>query len=198
MIIFKGIATPEPLPKSLAGWQALADDVAALEGDLFTWQGAIMGYIDLHDSGRPVSQWKEWDYNVYRRIPVSKQGYLDHEQTPCFPSAYATTSTESMHEHKLPSKAESRKNIPICTGVLDYFPLALIEVAKCSKAGNDQHNPGKPLHWDRSKSGDESDALLRHLMERGTVDTDGVRHSAKVAWRALALLQKEMETLNKK
>ncbi|KAF1711076.1 hypothetical protein CSC70_03885 [Pseudoxanthomonas kalamensis DSM 18571] len=30
-------------------------------------------------------------------------------------------------------------------------------------------------------------------MQRGTVDTDGVRHSAKVAWRALALLQKEIE-----
>jgi hypothetical protein len=76
---------------------------------------------------------------------------------------------------------------------LDYFPDALLAVAECSKAGNDQHNPGKPLHWDRSKSQDESDALIRHFLERGTVDTDGIRHSAKVAWRALALLQKELE-----
>jgi len=30
-------------------------------------------------------------------------------------------------------------------------------------------------------------------MEAGTIDTDGVRHSAKVAWRALANLQKEIE-----
>jgi len=30
-------------------------------------------------------------------------------------------------------------------------------------------------------------------MEAGTVDTDGVRHSAKVAWRALANLEKELE-----
>jgi len=30
-------------------------------------------------------------------------------------------------------------------------------------------------------------------MERGTYDTDGIRHSAKLAWRALALLQKELE-----
>jgi hypothetical protein len=30
-------------------------------------------------------------------------------------------------------------------------------------------------------------------MERGTLDTDGVRHSTKVAWRALAMLQKELE-----
>ena len=27
----------------------------------------------------------------------------------------------------------------------------------------------------------------------GTIDTDGIRHSAKVAWRALANLQKEIE-----
>lgn len=94
---------------------------------------------------------------------------------------------------KLPTDAAARKALPIATGVLDYFPDALAAVAHCSKVGNDQHNPGKPLHWDRSKSQDESDALIRHFLERGTVDNDGVRHSAKLAWRALALLQKEME-----
>jgi hypothetical protein len=31
------------------------------------------------------------------------------------------------------------------------------------------------------------------LIERGSVDKDGVRHSTKVAWRALALLQREIE-----
>ena len=89
--------------------------------------------------------------------------------------------------------AEERKNTPIATGVLDYFPLALLEVAKCSKVGNDQHHIDTPLHWDRSKSKDESDSLIRHFLQRGTTDTDGVLHSAKVAWRALALLQKELE-----
>ena len=86
-----------------------------------------------------------------------------------------------------------RKERPVGTGVLDYFPDALIAVANCSFVGNEQHNPGTSLHWDRSKSGDESDALIRHFMERGAVDTDGVRHSTKMAWRALALLQKELE-----
>jgi hypothetical protein len=74
-----------------------------------------------------------------------------------------------------------------------YFPDALAAVAHCSWIGNEQHNPGQPLHWDRAKSTDEHDALVRHLMEAGTIDTDGVRHSAKVAWRALAALQKEIE-----
>lgn len=93
----------------------------------------------------------------------------------------------------LPITAEDRKNIPIISGVLDYFTSALAEVAKVSKAGNDQHNPGQPLHWARRKSSDHADCIGRHLSERGTVDTDGQRHSAKLAWRALALLQEELE-----
>lgn len=86
-----------------------------------------------------------------------------------------------------------RKARPLWSGALRYFPDALLEVAHCSYAGNEQHNPGTPLHWDRSKSRDEADALARHLLQAGELDTDGVRHSAKVAWRALALLQKELE-----
>lgn len=95
--------------------------------------------------------------------------------------------------YPLPTHAEARKEVPIYSGVLRYFPLAIAEVAKCSFRGNEQHNPNTPLHWDRAKSGDELDALARHLMEAGTKDKDGVRHSTKVAWRALANLQKELE-----
>lgn len=96
----------------------------------------------------------------------------------------------------LPTDAAGRKATPLATGFLDYFPDAAVAVATLSRIGNDQHNPGKPLHWDRSKSTDEADCLLRHFLERGTIDTDGVRHSAKVAWRAMALLQKEIEGAN--
>ena len=90
-------------------------------------------------------------------------------------------------------KRQARKTIPLATGLIDYFPSALVAVAGLSAKGNDQHNPGQPLHWNRAKSGDEADALIRHLLQRGTTDTDGVLHSAKVAWRALAMLQKELE-----
>ncbi len=93
----------------------------------------------------------------------------------------------------LPNGASARKALPIYSGVVRYFPDALVAVAELSMIGNEQHNPGKPLHWDRSKSGDELDALTRHLLEAGTLDEDGVRHSTKVAWRALANLQKELE-----
>ena len=94
----------------------------------------------------------------------------------------------------LPTDAKARKALPVATGCIDYFPDAIVAIAELSRIGYEQHNPGKPLFWDRSKSGDESDALMRHFLERGTIDSDGARHSAKVAWRALALLQEELET----
>ena len=94
--------------------------------------------------------------------------------------------------------AKERKQHPVFTGVLKYFPDAIMEVAKVSLAGNQQHHPDKPLHWDRAKSTDELDALARHLIDAGSVDTDGQLHSAKVAWRALANLQKELEANKKK
>lgn len=93
----------------------------------------------------------------------------------------------------LTTDAAKRKAAPVFSGVLRYFPDALMEVARVSKAGNDQHNPGEPLHWAKEKSSDEGDALVRHQLEAGTFDTDGMRHSAKVAWRALAQLQREID-----
>lgn len=86
-----------------------------------------------------------------------------------------------------------RKGVPVFSGVIKYFPDAIWEVAKCSKVGNDQHNAGEPLHWAREKSSDDPDALLRHLIEYDKIDDDGMLHATKVAWRALALLQKTLE-----
>lgn len=93
----------------------------------------------------------------------------------------------------LPSDPIERKRAPMARGLLDYFPDALAAVANCSLVGNEQHNAGEPLHWAREKSTDQADCIVRHLIDRGKVDGDGVRHSAKVAWRALALLQIEIE-----
>lgn len=92
----------------------------------------------------------------------------------------------------LPSDAAERKDIPIYSGVLMYFPNAIAEVAKISKQGNDQHNPGQPLHWAKHKSQDQLDCVARHLMEAGSIDTKGQRHSANLAWRALANLEIEI------
>lgn len=93
----------------------------------------------------------------------------------------------------MPSDSEARKRTPITTGVIDYFPDALTAIAEVSWLGNQKHNPGEPMHWSRGKSNDHADCVARHLIERGTRDDKGVRHSAQLAWRALALLQEELE-----
>lgn len=94
---------------------------------------------------------------------------------------------------RLSTDSDKRKEIPMAAGLLDYFPDALAAVAELSWYGNQKHNPGEPLHWSRGKSSDHADCIIRHLVERGTIDTDKVRHATKVAWRALALLQEELE-----
>lgn len=94
---------------------------------------------------------------------------------------------------KQSTEAQKRKATPIFSGVLAYFPDALAEVARVSVIGNEQHNPGQPLHWDKSKSKDELDALVRHLLDHQSgelYDTDGALHLAKVVWRAMAALQR--------
>lgn len=98
-----------------------------------------------------------------------------------------------MTELLMPDDPAGRKLIPIGTGVLDYFPSALVEIARVSHAGNEQHNPGHVLHWSRGKSSDHFDTAIRHLLQRGELDKDGRRHTAKAGWRVLALLQMEME-----
>ncbi len=46
-------------------------------------------------------------------------------------------------------------------------------------------------YWDKNKSTDNADALVRHLIDhnKNPIDDDGILHLAKVAWRALATLQ---------
>ena len=101
----------------------------------------------------------------------------------------------------LPTDSAERKRYPMASGLLDYFPSALAEVARVSWVGNEKHNPGEPLHHARGKSRDHADCVMRHLSQRGEFDEvtlkDGttyrVRHTACLAWRALALLQEELE-----
>ena len=128
------------------------------------------------------------DQDTWDEIPfaVEKVHILSYKFTTAQP-------TQSPVYSPLPSDSGSRKARPLARGFLDYFPAACAEVAHVSYIGNEQHNPGEPLHWAREKSKDHADCIVRHLVERGTVDTDGLKHSAKLAWRALALLQLECE-----
>jgi hypothetical protein len=99
----------------------------------------------------------------------------------------------------------ARKEFPMARGLLDYFPAALAAVSRVSSIGNMKHNPGEYMHHARGKSMDHADCIIRHLADRGTMDVVVIRdssgtpdeheipHSAYVAWRALAMLQEELE-----
>ena len=88
---------------------------------------------------------------------------------------------------------ENREDYPMADGLLDYFPNALAYVAYISKLGSEKHNPGQPMHWNRSKSTDHLNKIVRHTVDAGRLDSDCVRHSGNLAWRALANLQVELE-----
>lgn len=99
----------------------------------------------------------------------------------------------------LPTDSAERKEIPVYSGVLKYAPAALAGVARVSKAGNDKHNPGEPLHHARGKSNDHPDCIVRHTMdvadiiaaiERGsTISSEQIEallsEASQLAWRAL-------------
>ena len=83
----------------------------------------------------------------------------------------------------LPTDAAERKAHPVYSGFIKYFPHAIAAVSHLSYKGNQQHHPDKPLHWDMSKSADELDAMMRHV-----IDEDW----EQVAWRALANLERKL------
>lgn len=89
-----------------------------------------------------------------------------------------------------PRNSAERKTEPLHDGVLLYFPDALAAIARVSKAGNDKHNPGQPLHWSRGKSNDHANCAARHSLTPADIDPEsGEVEAAHGAWRALATLQ---------
>ena len=85
----------------------------------------------------------------------------------------------------LPRDAKERKAIPVYTVFVKYFPKAMAAVAKISMTGGVQHGQlPDEIFWDRSKSGDELDALMRHMLDE---------EWGQVAWRAMANLEKQLE-----
>lgn len=91
------------------------------------------------------------------------------------------------------TEAQRRKDQPVYEGFVAYFPDAMNAVAEVSRVGNEQHNLGQPLHWAYGKSMDHKSSCIRHLEDSGDVDTDGLLHDAKAAWRAMANLQTALE-----
>lgn len=96
----------------------------------------------------------------------------------------------------LPLDSGERKNFPLFSGLLAYFPAALAQVSNHSKEGNDKHNPGLPLQHARGVSGDHADCILRHLVDAAEYPAGSpqrVEELRALCWRGLALLQEECE-----
>jgi hypothetical protein len=162
------------------------------------------GYILLTTSTR------EGDFGTYCRV----EPYAEPAGVAAAMTAYAVHAEKQRVEGLLTTDgaavplipeppflstdSATRKRMPVATGVLLYFPDALLCVSWVSRAGNDKHNPGEPLHWDKSKSADEKDAEVRHMLDafRGLPPDPGLEplshlgHLASKAWRALADLQR--------
>ncbi len=92
----------------------------------------------------------------------------------------------------LPTDAQERKNTPVYTGFMCFFPLAIAEVALHSHVSTAQHHPGEPCHWDKSKSTDERDSQARHLLDQTFVQPldEEILHARAGAWRAMANLER--------
>lgn len=133
------------------------------------------------------------DAEVQARTAASRvrQALAEKRELTCGPAGGKITRT-----HTLPRDSAARKEYPIYSGVIRYFPAALAEVARVSKIGNDKHNPGQEMHHARGKSMDHADCQIRHMidgMEAGGRDENGVPELAYKAWRALAELQEWLE-----
>lgn len=202
--------TTPTLPTDLGGYQHLEPNVISESGDIIVRHGKPLFFNPYpHALVRDVEAAYQ-NLRVYRKMPCPRQGGdrpLTAEEQACQqrsntgPLRIEPTykgPTQSFHRSgptglSLPTEAKARKGIPIATGFVDYFPKTIAAVARLSQIGNEQHNPGAPLHWDRSKSGDEADAFMRHFLQRNELDSDGVPHVVKCAWRANAMAQKYLE-----
>lgn len=117
-----------------------------------------------------------------RLFPIAQLPVIDRPENPAKPAVI--------------DEKTFRKQRPVYSGFLCYFPDVPAEVAHISFAATQQHHPDKPMHWDRSKSTDHMDAALRHQADHAKglkLDTDGKRHLAKAIWRLCAQLQLELE-----
>lgn len=96
----------------------------------------------------------------------------------------------------LPTEDAARKRLKGYTYQMEYFPDALLAEIEVAVRGNEQHNPGQPLHWAREKSSDQMNTAWRHQFDYGRgikKDTDGQWHLAKAIWRLKAQLQLDIE-----
>jgi hypothetical protein len=125
-------------------------------------EGFVRGQLGTVDS---------YSFVPYVRLDDGRRRAFNQDQlllVRAEPARIATPAEmASVHRNVLPTDAAARNAMPMADGLLYYFPNALAAVSALSK-------------------------VVKHLLDAGGTDSDGQRHSAKVAWRALALLEDEL------
>lgn len=129
---------------------------------------------------------REWDARLTKRWERT-----DKEQAEV--AKYWKPFSEHKKETRHIPDDDNRDGYPLYSGLMAYFPAALMEVAKWSKVGNDKHNPGEKLHWSREKGTDHEDQIARHLLDARVKEKNGFYEAVALAWRSLALLQTILE-----
>lgn len=127
-------------------------------------------------------------YEKYLMESTDSTGNVEFNDVNPNPKHAINKSVDQANQY-LPA---DRKQMPMFEGLIKYFPNALKYVSHVSYKANEQHHPNTPVHWDKNKSTDEKDCLIRHLTDHvvDPLDDDGLLHLGKVAWRSLANLER--------
>jgi len=162
----------------------LYEDITEALSSAFDWTESNEGYIywlEVYDALQSGT------YDVLRADQKAAEYWWNDDDTMTdeglnILKEWAGEATEEKTA-PLPTDAAERKTYPIYSGFINYFPNAIAAVSHLSYKGSKQHHPDQPTHWDMSKSGDELDALMRHM-----IDGDW----EQVAWRAMANLERKL------
>ena len=95
----------------------------------------------------------------------------------------------------LPTDSQARKQVPVYSGFMAYFPRSIAAVAHHSWRNNEKHNPGEPLRWSKEKSSDHMDCLGRHMLDQLDPNLNTIEEKTATAWRAMADLETALENL---
>lgn len=141
----------------------------------------MKGYCETSDESRTILHSECRECRDWKPI-------VPQEKCTCY-AALMDGKGCILHD-KYKSESQQRKETPIWSGLLQYFPLACEAVARLSFKANEKHNPGELMHWAREKSKDHEDCIIRHSMNPAEIDPEfGELHAVARAWRAMAALE---------
>ena len=177
--------TPE-LPTHLGGLQHLQPDVIAKADDVYVRDGVPRGFVKSNAGEKVETLERALEFNVYRRIPVAKQG--DNDDTGW--KRVAAQAADPMTPVPVSPKAatyDDGKPPLACLPLKALREVALVQLYGHKKYG-DFYNYKKGMEVSRNAS-----CAMRHIadyMDGHDLDTESKRnHLAHAACRLLFILE---------